>query len=202
MEVGDTPASDKQNASQEIGCSVSQTVEAAPSNQSDLEAPTFETAVQIQLLPSSSSPSGLNLLDEPSVTEIECQPSSRDHTLNQVSQAPVLPVEDPAGLSNQGVLQSVTSFPLHPPVDVPSGGVGMHVIDTRTTLRVPPNLSADPLQIELERLRKEIDDTVRIYEERVSFQCTKFLCLVIVGFSSFLSAESFFLPQAEPAFEV
>ncbi|KAF3454976.1 hypothetical protein FNV43_RR05424 [Rhamnella rubrinervis] len=166
MEVGDAPASEKQNASQEIGCSVSQTNEAEPSNHSDQEALTFETAVQIQLFPSSSSPSGLNLLDQPSVAEIECQPTSGEHTSNQVSQAPVLPVEDPAELSNQGVLQSMTSFPLHPPVDVPAGGVGVHVIDTRTTLQAPPQLAADPLQIELERLRKEIDDTVKIYEER------------------------------------
>lgn len=169
VEVGDACGSDKQNASEDIGCSLSQTVEAEPSNCSDQERPTFDTAMQIQ--PSSCSPSGHSLLDESSVAEIECQPSSGGQTSTQVSQAPVLPVQDSAELSNPGVLQSVTSFPLHPSIDMSAAGVGMHISDTR--MRVPPHHSADPLQIELDRLRREIDDTVKIYEERVSFKLTE-----------------------------
>ncbi|XP_060668417.1 helicase protein MOM1 isoform X6 [Ziziphus jujuba] len=165
-QVGDASARDKQISSQEAGHSVSQPVENEPSHQSDPDAPASDTAVQIQPLPSSSPPSGLNLLNEPSVGETRYQPNHGGHTSNHVAQASMQPVEDPVELPNLGVSQSLTGFPLHPPVDVPTGGVGTHFSDTRTTSAVPLLFSPpDPLQNEVDRLCKETADVDKNHDD-------------------------------------
>lgn len=150
--------------------------------------------MHIQPFPSSSPPSGLNLLNEPSVGESQWQPSHGGHTSNHVSQASTQPVEDSAELPYLGVSQSLTSFPLHPPVDVSIGGVGMHFADTRTTSAMPlPFHPTDPLQNEVDRLRKETFDINKIHEDTVSFEFSRLLYLVLVGHNCILSTEAIFL---------
>ena len=100
----------------------------------------------------------------------------------QNAQTPTQLVESSVELLNQAVSQSVTHLAVHQPIDTLAGGS-----DTRTTpiisglsnrpiqtappvpLRMPLPLHSDPLQNELERIRKEIDQTIKIHEDTVRF---------------------------------
>ncbi|KAJ9698071.1 hypothetical protein PVL29_007263 [Vitis rotundifolia] len=96
----------------------------------------------------------------------------------QNAQTPTQLVDSSVELLNQAVSQSMTHLPVHQPIDTLAGGS-----DTRTTpiipglsnrpiqtappvpLRMPLPLHSDPLQNELERIRKEIDQTIKIHED-------------------------------------
>lgn len=115
----------------------------------------------------------------------------------QNAQTRIQLVENSVELLNQAVSQSITHSGMHQQIDTLAGGS-----DTRTTpivpglsnrpvqtappvpLRIPQPMHSDPLQNELERIRKEIDQTVKIHDDTVSFLTYLFLLHVnyILGF--------------------
>ena len=116
----------------------------------------------------------------------------------QNAHTPIQQVESSVELVNQAGSPSVTHSVVHQQIDTVAGGS-----DTRTTpnimglsnrliqtappvpLRMPLHLHSDPLQNELERIRKEIDQTVKIHEDTVSFLTSIFFCYkstIVVGF--------------------
>ncbi|XVF68548.1 hypothetical protein PTKIN_Ptkin11bG0011700 [Pterospermum kingtungense] len=152
-------------------------------------APVLEPREQMQQLRSTESTSDLSPSDAPSVRAIEDQPSSEGQTVNQVSQAPRQPVADHIELSNQDVLQ-----PLDLPIDGAIGGLVREASEIRTasapsvssglllqtaptgSSQMPLPLYRDPLQNEMERIRRETDQTVKVHEDtklQLKSECEK-----------------------------
>ncbi|XP_062172135.1 helicase protein MOM1 [Alnus glutinosa] len=172
--VGGAPVTDMQNTSQQV--------EPLVSHQNDAVLSRIEPVMQIQL-PSTDSHSGNSASDLHSAGRVEHLPIFEGHTSSQFAQIPMQLVENPVELSEQAVLQPSTSYALHLPIDAPIGGLGTHFSDTRSmpiatefsnrpvqtappvASRVPMLLYPDPLQNELERIRKETDQTIKIHED-------------------------------------
>lgn len=124
------------------------------------------------------------LPDVPLVDSIENEPSRRVSA--QVSHAPIPFVANSLEHSNQTVSHPLNSLSLHPYIDVPIGGPEAHLAETRTTLTtgirnhptetasaavscVPLPVFVDPLQNQLERLRKEAEQLHKFHVDKVSF---------------------------------
>ncbi|KAJ8751378.1 hypothetical protein K2173_016575 [Erythroxylum novogranatense] len=126
------------------------------------------------------------------VTLSECQQNREDHIESSIAEFPRQMVENQTDLLNQTILQPTTHFAEHPPVETPVSTSGIHVADTMpipassttnshyvqaaTDVGIPLPLHHDPLQNELERIRKETDQIINIHEGRVSILL--FNCLV------------------------
>lgn len=150
-------------------------VDAAASNQSNHGAAGIEHVV--------SGPR------EPVVSGVGHLPSSQNCFANQFTPSPIVG-ENRAELSNQAPSELVTSSALNPPTDASGDGLGANFVDVRTAAmisgynnravqnsapvasRMPPHMIPDPLQNELERLRKSGDEAARSHEENVSFLFT------------------------------
>lgn len=186
----------------------SQQVEPLVSHQNEAVLSRIEPVMQIQL-PSTDSHSGNSASDLHSAGRVEHLPSFEGHTSSQFAQIPMQQVENPVELSEQAVLQPSTSYGLHLPIDAPIVGLGTHFSETRSmpiatefsnrpvqtappvASRMPMLLYPDPLQNELERIRKETDQIIKIREDTVSFQFTWLLDLVIIVFFHYLTAQGF-----------
>ncbi|KAG6678574.1 hypothetical protein I3842_14G087500 [Carya illinoinensis] len=184
--IRDTLANEMQNTSQEVEPSGSHRVDAGPSNQLNHEAPAIEPVQQIQLLSSADSYSGNNTCDLLSDGGVEHQLNFEGHTSNQLTQTPQLG-ENLIEFPDQAVMQPSTSLALLLPIEAPVSGLGTHFSDTRTmpiatdisnppiqtappmASRMPMHFYPDPLQTELERIRKETDQFIKIHEDTVSF---------------------------------
>ncbi|XVE59076.1 hypothetical protein DITRI_Ditri05aG0015900 [Diplodiscus trichospermus] len=164
---------------------VSQVAETSPCNGainvtcsvSNPDTPVVELREQMQQLQSAESTSNLSTLDLTPLNAIERQPSNEGQTANTVSQAPRALVANHIELSNQDVLQ-----PLHSPVDGAAGGL-VRPSETRiasvppvssslplqtalaASSRVPLTLYHDPLQNEMERIRKEKEQIIKVHED-------------------------------------
>ncbi|XP_035545868.1 helicase protein MOM1-like isoform X2 [Juglans regia] len=181
--IGDTLANEMQNTSQEVEPSGSHRVDAGPSNQLNHEAPAIEPVQQIQLLSSADSHSGNNTSDLLSDGGVEHQLNFEGHTSNQLTQTPTQLGENLIDFPDQAVMQPSTSYALLLPIEAPVSGSGTHFSDTRTmpiatdiinppiqpappvASRMPMFFYPDPLQTELERIRKETDQFIKIHED-------------------------------------
>ena len=179
IQLQDAP---QQNASTDVEGSTAQPVDAAPPDQHAHKA-IIERVEQVDLLPSSNSPSSSNLADVILVEEIEHRPRN-DHASTQVSQSLTEPIVNTPPVSNQPIFPSL-NFSLLPPSGIPIGPspLGLHLSDLRTmpefinrsgqplpiihSLVAPPPC-LDPLQKELERLSKEFELTRKSHEDTVS----------------------------------
>ena len=189
IQARDVVNSETQNASQVVETSPSNGAIDVTCNVSNPDTPVAELREQMQQLRSAESTSNLSSPDLPSLIAIEHQPSNEGRTANQISQAPRQPVAHHIELSNQDVLQ-----PLHSPIDGTTGGLVRQASETRTasapsvssglplqtvpavSSRMPLPLYHDPLQNEMERIRKETDQTIKVHEDTVS---VLFTCLFI-----------------------
>lgn len=150
------------------------------------EAPAIESVQQIQLLSSADSHSGNNTSDLLSDGGVEHQLNFEGHTSNQLTQIPTQLGENLIEFPDQAVMQPST-YALLLPIEAPVSGLGTHFSDTRTmpiatdisnspiqtappvASRMPMFFYPDPLQTELERIRKETDQFIKIHEDTVSF---------------------------------
>ncbi|TXG58175.1 hypothetical protein EZV62_016004 [Acer yangbiense] len=182
MRDGDAAVSGMQIDTRQVEPLLSHSFDAVASDQSNHGAQATEPLAQPQLLISIDSPSGHNPSGLPSVSGIEHQPSN-GHIANQIAQAPTVMVEHHVELSDLAVSQSIASFVPNPPIDIPIDGLGTNTCDPRMASVTPgygnhtvPNvhpgasqfslpLYRDPLQKELDRLRKETEESVKTHEE-------------------------------------
>ncbi|KAK0583701.1 hypothetical protein LWI29_001666 [Acer saccharum] len=182
MQDGVAAVSGMQIDTRQVEPPLSHSFDAVASDQSNHGAQATEPLAQPQLLTSIDSPSGHNPSGLPSVSGIEHQPSN-GHIANQITQAPTVIVEHSVELSDLAVSQSIASFVPNPPIDIPIDGLGTNTCDPRMASVTPvysnhtvPNvhpgasqfslpLYRDPLQKELDRLRKEIEESVKTHEE-------------------------------------
>ncbi|KAI7990761.1 Helicase protein MOM1 [Camellia lanceoleosa] len=106
------------------------------------------------------------------------QPSSEWCTAFQNAGASSQLLEDTAGVPNQVI--PGTQLEMHPPIDTPLGGFGTH-LPLRNAHQMASRIQnqplyADPLQNELERLRKETDQAIKAHEDtklRLKSDCDK-----------------------------
>ncbi|KAL7198220.1 hypothetical protein ACSBR2_020685 [Camellia fascicularis] len=106
------------------------------------------------------------------------QPSSEWCTSFQNAGASSQLLEDTAGVPNQVI--PGTQLGMHPPIDTPLGGFGTH-LPLRNAHQMASRIQnqplyADPLQNELERLRKETDQAIKVHEDtklRLKSDCDK-----------------------------
>ncbi|XP_024156644.1 helicase protein MOM1 isoform X2 [Rosa chinensis] len=165
VQDGDAQATGNQNTCQPVEDRVSQLIATV---ESDHEGQTNVAVVQLQL-------------PESAAGGIEIWPSRVDHTSNQVSQAPLQFVENYSVQSNETALQPAPSLSLHQPMDIPTNGFGLPFSDTRATsvtnsrpihaapqgtLRMPQHSYPDPLQNELERLNKDMEQNIKSHEDK------------------------------------
>nr|XP_011470963.1 PREDICTED: helicase protein MOM1-like isoform X2 [Fragaria vesca subsp. vesca] len=163
---GDGRATGNQITCQPLENPVSQSVAIVESDQA---VPTNAALVQLQLPPESAAGG------------IEIQPRREDHTSNQVSHAPMQRVETYSNQSTETTLPPASSLSLHQPIDIPTNGFGLPCSDTRATsatnsrpihaapqgtLRMPHYSYPDPLQNELERLNKEMEQNIKSHEDK------------------------------------
>ncbi|KAM6598052.1 hypothetical protein CsatA_008576 [Cannabis sativa] len=152
----DAQTADKQNTLEEVVRSGSEPIPPLSSTQS---VPALQPVAQL-------------------VEENERRPGDEGLNSIQVSQAPVQPVENPQ-FSNQAV-----SYPMTSSSNTPVRNSGMHVPDLRNMsvsesynhlappMPLPmmswggPPLNPDPLQVELERLCQEFDQTRKTYDDK------------------------------------
>ncbi|KAJ7981020.1 helicase protein MOM1-like [Quillaja saponaria] len=166
-------------------------VNAVRSDRSSHKTMVMAPVEQTQLLPSTESiHSSQDLSNSPSGTGIEHQPSSAEDISNHIARIPVQTVE----VSNQSVAQSVSNSEHYPGNTAPANGLGTLLADTRTVSntsqfnnrplqnasqvasRMPLASHYDPLHIELERIRKETDQTIKNHEDmklRLNAECEK-----------------------------
>ncbi|XP_065876396.1 helicase protein MOM1 isoform X2 [Euphorbia lathyris] len=140
-------------------------------DQTNTDAPIVDHVLQMSSTDSAFSP---NAMDLPSASEYD-HPSGCEGNINTQSSTQM-------EHSNQAVS--------HLPVQTHLGGSGMHLSDTRTvpmsslsaqtgpaSIRIPPmSFCHDPLENELERIRKETDLIISIHEDtklRLKSDCEK-----------------------------
>ncbi|KAL5831110.1 hypothetical protein ACOSQ4_016464 [Xanthoceras sorbifolium] len=183
MRDGDAVVSGMQIHTRQVEPPLSHSFDAVASDQSYHGAQATEPLAQLQLLTSIDSPSGLNPSGLPSVSGVGHQPRNGHYIANQIAQAPTVMVENHVELSDLAVLQPVASSVPNPSVDIPVDGLGINIGDPRTASVTPrysnhtvqnahPGASQfslplyrDPLQKELDRLRKETEETIKTQEE-------------------------------------
>lgn len=185
---GDTAARETQNASDQVEHPLSHSV-GVESDRPNHE--TFATEpLQTQPLTSTDRSTSHNppVPDMPSVSGIECQSNSQ----HQSDQTPTATLEQSV-IPNSAVSQTLASSAQNSAVDTHVHGSQTNISGSRTASinpangshtiqvtppvvpRLPSHLTQDPLQHELERLRKEINDTIKTHEDRVSFLLTYLL---------------------------
>ncbi|XP_050214952.1 uncharacterized protein LOC126666044 isoform X2 [Mercurialis annua] len=168
-------------------CNTSQPVSAS---QHSAHVPISE---ELQQMPSTDSVISSDTANLPSARGIEHQPICEDHITANVAETSTQMVEDQMEYLHQAVSQPVTNTMQDLPADAPSDRSRILVSDTRTlsiplrvdnhtaqrvsSVRVPPlPLYHDPLQIELEKICKEVDQTVNTHEDaklRLKSDCEK-----------------------------
>ncbi|KAI4322283.1 hypothetical protein L6164_021994 [Bauhinia variegata] len=161
------------------GCVPQESIEA--SNQavvqpaSNNESLGIESREQGQLLPSAEQPSNQDLPNLPLANRIEHQPISEDNNLSRQA------ISTSTEVPNQAVLQPASNSELDS--YTPVGGFRILSSDTRnmsipmeynshptqvasqSVSRTAPPLSRDPLQNEMERIRKETEQTIKFYAD-------------------------------------
>ncbi|KAK9280673.1 hypothetical protein L1049_014371 [Liquidambar formosana] len=154
------------------------------SSQSNHEALIIEPAVQLEVSQCPDLPSSDHSLpDLPSASGIDHQSNSEGHISSQNAQTPTPLADNLAEVPNQALSQPLTRVQLNPQIDTPVGGFESRLSDTRTmpivsdfnnrpiqtastvASRMPLHMHPDPLQNELERIRKEMDQTMKIHED-------------------------------------
>ncbi|KAM1099978.1 hypothetical protein ACFX15_006271 [Malus domestica] len=189
VQCGDAQAREMQNTAQPVEIQVSQSVATVAYVHSDL-AVDNEPVVQVPQPPYSNAPD-CNPLELTSVGGIEIQPSIEDHTIDQTAQGSYENAANLPDLSDQTFLQPLT---LHQSVNIPTSGFGQLLPDTWATsatyafnthpIHAAPHMaygmpltsSPDPLQYELERLKKETDQNHKSHEDmkqRLKSDCEK-----------------------------
>ncbi|XP_058001369.1 helicase protein MOM1 isoform X3 [Hevea brasiliensis] len=163
------------------------------SNQTNGDTPIVENLQEMLLSPSRDSAFSLDAMDFPSVSGIEHQPGSEPHITGNITDSSTQIVVDQVERSNEAVLEPLTHLAQHLSSEIPLGGSGMHVSDTRIApissgvnnrtaqtippVRVPPlPLYHDPLQKELERICKETDLIINAHKDtklRLKSDCEK-----------------------------
>lgn len=152
MREGVAQASEHQNALQEVEALVSHRDDVA-SDQSNHDAPHLEHELQL-VFPSTYSPSNLDAMDGASASRIEHQPTLLvENSLQPITGGSVMHASERT--------MTVTS------------GISNHPVQTTTHVQMPLPLCKDPLQNELERIRKETDQAINIHEDTVSFLFTQ-----------------------------
>ncbi|KAA8544079.1 hypothetical protein F0562_021744 [Nyssa sinensis] len=145
-------------------------------NQADLllvhevdHQPRSESHTSFQNADATDLPFGLNQPDLSSASGVDHQPNIEGCTSFQNTEVQPQLVEDTAELPNQAVLQPGGSSGLHPLIDIPIGGSGthlpMHAAPQVASLMPGLPFYADPLQNELDRLRKEMEQADKVHEE-------------------------------------
>ncbi|XP_021665062.2 helicase protein MOM1 isoform X2 [Hevea brasiliensis] len=193
LQDGIASGSGNNNSLQQVETSVPHTDDVLVSNQSNSNTSVVEHVQEVPLLPSTDSACSLDAMDFPSASGIEHQPGREDHITGNMADSSMQIVVDPVEYSNEVVSHPVTHLAHHLPSEIPLGRSGMHASDTRTVpissgvnnrtaqtippFQVPPlPLYHDPLQIELERLRKETDQIINTHEDtklRLKSDCEK-----------------------------
>ncbi|XP_062082123.1 helicase protein MOM1 isoform X2 [Humulus lupulus] len=161
----DAQPANKQNALEEV-----EQLASEPIDLSTQSVDALEPAAQVHVSQSNSAVIRV-------VEESGCQPSDEGFTSIQVSHAPVELVEN-SQFSNQAV-----SYPITSSINASIRNPGMHVPESRTmsvasesinhlaqpmppvVSWVGPPLNPDPLQMELERLCQEFDQTRKSYDD-------------------------------------
>ncbi|KAK8641483.1 hypothetical protein V6N13_010886 [Hibiscus sabdariffa] len=158
-------------------------------NVSDPNVTVVELTEQVQQLRCSESTSNLSPPDLPSVSAVEHQSNNESQTANQSSQAPRQPLENHVELSNQDVLQpldspicgvieglvSLASETRTAPIPSVSNGLPLQTAPAVSS-RMPMAMYHDPLQIEIERIMKEKEQSTKIHEDtklQLKLDCDK-----------------------------
>ncbi|KAK8679012.1 hypothetical protein V6N13_144484 [Hibiscus sabdariffa] len=189
VHVGSLANSQIQNASQAAETSPFNGAIDVTCNVSNFDVMAVELTEQMQQLRSSESTSNLSPPNLPYVSAVEHQSNDEGQTANQSSEAPRQPVDNHIELSNQDVLQ-----PLDSPIDGVIDGLVWQASGTRAgsvpsvsnglplrtspavSSRMPMTLFHDPLQIEMERIMKEKEQTTKILEDsklQLKLECDK-----------------------------
>ncbi|KAK8988433.1 hypothetical protein V6N11_029823 [Hibiscus sabdariffa] len=189
VHVGSLANSQIQNASRAAETSPFNGAIDVTCNVSNSDAMAVELTEQMEQLRSSESTSNLSPPNLPYVSAVEHQSNDEGQTANQSSQAPRQPVDNHIQLSNQDVLQ-----PLDSPIDGVIDGLVWQASGTRAgpvpsvsnglplrtspavSSRMPMTLFHDPLQIEMERIMKEKEQTTKILEDsklQLKLECDK-----------------------------
>lgn len=155
-------------------------------NHSNHEAQMIESQTPMVPLARNSS-DGFFQADLSSAGVMENHMDRQDHSSDQLAQAASQPIENPIQLINEVLLQPVTcTAPQSTPyvamsdtrTALPDTGTVSANFDISNSLMQPmqPSVSQmhslpyiDPLEKELEKLRREIDQNVDIHSKRVSF---------------------------------
>ncbi|EEF32941.1 mom(plant), putative [Ricinus communis] len=162
-----------------------QQVDASVQRQNDIAASPenvdAHVAEHVLQMPPTESAISVNAMDLPSTSETQHQSNHEDFITCNIAGTSMPMVEDQVQCSDLAISQHGTHTTQHLPADIPVHGSGTHVSDTRTLpissgvnnytvqtvppVRVPPlPFYHDPLQVELERLRKEADQIVNAHE--------------------------------------
>ncbi|XP_021279332.1 helicase protein MOM1-like isoform X1 [Herrania umbratica] len=189
IQARDVVNSETQTASQVAETSSPNATIDVRCNEPNPDTTVLELSKRTQVMRSGESTSYLSPPNLPSVSAIEHQSNNEGQTANQISQALRQSVANHIELSNQDVLQ-----PLHSPIDGTIGGLVRQASETRTaslppvssglpvqtapavSSRMPLPLYNDPLQNEMERIRKETDQTIKIHEDmklQLKSECEK-----------------------------
>ncbi|XP_048234499.1 helicase protein MOM1 isoform X4 [Ricinus communis] len=162
-----------------------QQVDASVQRQNDIAASPenvdAHVAEHVLQMPPTESAISVNAMDLPSTSETQHQSNHEDFITCNIAGTSMPMVEDQVQCSDLAISQHGTHTTQHLPADIPVHGSGTHVSDTRTLpissgvnnytvqtvppVRVPPlPFYHDPLQVELERLRKEAEQIVNAHE--------------------------------------
>ncbi|XVF46309.1 hypothetical protein PTKIN_Ptkin03bG0017400 [Pterospermum kingtungense] len=184
IQARDVSNSESRNASQGAETSASNGVVEVSCNVSNLDTPVVELREQIQQLRCTESNSDIYSPYLPSLIPMEISTGGQT---NQISQDPRQPVADPVELSN-------VLLPLHSTTVGTDAGLVRQASETRTasappvssnfplqtapagSSQMPLPLYPDPLQIEMEGICKQKDQTIKGHEEtrlQLKSECEK-----------------------------
>ncbi|GMI92128.1 hypothetical protein HRI_002882200 [Hibiscus trionum] len=139
-------------------------------NVSNPDVTVVELTEQVQQLRSSESTSNLSPPDLPSVSAVEHLSNNEGQTSNQSSQAPRQPVANHINGVIDGLVRQASETRTAP---IPSVSDGFPL---QTTPAVSSRMPDDPLKIEIERIKKEKEQTTKIHEHtklQLKLECDK-----------------------------
>ncbi|XP_037495734.1 helicase protein MOM1 isoform X1 [Jatropha curcas] len=167
-------ATGNHNTLQQVEASVASPDDAVASTQTDNDIPVVEHVLQTQSSASLDSAFCLEAMDLPLDSGIESQLTYDGLINNNAIEASTQILENQMEHSNQATLQPATHVTQHPPI---SSVVNNRLARTEPPVLMPPLPSyPDPLQNELDRIRKETDQIISVYEDdklRLKSDCEK-----------------------------
>lgn len=155
-------------------------------NQSNQGAQMIEPQTPMVPLATNSSV-GFFQADLSSASGMEDHMEREDHNSDRLAQAASQPIENHIQLIDEVLLQPVTCTVPHSTLNVAFSDTRTSFLDTRTisanfdvstslmqslqpsVSQMPPSLYIDPLERELEKLRKEMEHNIDVHAKRVSF---------------------------------